>query len=439
VIGAGCSGLTALKALVDAGLPVDCYERSDRVGGNWVFGNKNGMNRIYRSLHINTSRQRMQFADFPMPESYPDYPRHELIADYFASYAKAFELERHVRFEATVARAALVGGRYEVTLEGGAVQHYDALVVANGHHWDPRLPAPAFPGHFDGLTLHSHDYVSPSEPHDLRGKRVLVVGMGNSAMDIASELGHAGNAARVLLAARRGAWILPKYAFGKPIDSTSILPRFLPVRARQAIGGALFRLVVGRMSDYGLPEPDHPLGSAHPTISADFLTRVGSGDVIPKKNVRELRGDRVAFEDGSEEPVDAIVYATGYKVSFPFFEPSFVSAPDNELPLYLRLIHLRHPRLYFIGLCQPLGAIMPLAEAQAKLVAAHLAGRYVPPSNERMRLATERDDRARRARYVRSPRHTMQVDFDDYLEALQRELAAGSKRASKTAVGATPP
>jgi dimethylaniline monooxygenase (N-oxide forming) len=203
----------------------------------------------------------------------------------------------------------------------------------------------------------------------------------------------------------------------------------LPVRAKQAIGGALFRLVVGRMSDYGLPDPDHPLGSAHPTISADFLTRVGSGDVVPKANIAELRGARVAFEDGSEESIDAIVYATGYKVTFPFFDPAFVAAPNNELPLFLRVFHLRHPRLFFIGLCQPLGAIMPLAEAQSKLVAAHLSGRYALPPAERMLALTEREDAVRRARYVRSARHTMQVDFDDYLHTLQRELAAGERRA----------
>ena len=429
MIGAGCSGLTALKALSDAGLDVDCYERSDRVGGNWVFGNKNGQNRIYRSLHINTSRQRMQFADFAMPASYPDYPRHELVADYFEAYAEAFGLKRRIRFETSVTRAEPDGGGYRVTLHDGTKAPYDALIVANGHHWDPRFPDPAFPGHFSGLTLHSHDYVSPSEPHDLRGKRVLVIGMGNSAVDIACELGHAGVAERVFVAARRGAWILPKYAFGKPIDSPGILPGFLPLRAKQAIGGALFRLVVGRMSDYGLPEPDHALGGAHPTISSDFLTRVGSGDILPKPNVKELRGSRVAFDDGSEEAIDAIIYATGYKVTFPFFDPAFVAAPNNELPLFLRLIHLSHPRLFFIGLCQPLGAIMPIAEAQSKLVAAQLSGRYVPPSRERMLKLTERDDAARRTRYVRSARHTMQVDFDDYMALLTGELKAGQRRA----------
>ncbi len=431
VIGAGCSGLTAVKALSEARIDVVCYERGSRVGGNWVFDSDNGQSRIYRSLHINTSRERMQFSDFPMPASYPDYPRHELVAAYFEGYADAFDLKRHVRFETTVRHARKNAGGWQVELDSGQLEQFDALIVANGHHWDPRFPEPRFPGSFSGLELHSHDYVSPTEPHDLRGKRVLVVGMGNSAVDIACELGHPGVAERVYVAARRGAWVLPKYAFGKPIDQSSLFPAFVPVRIRQAIAQRLFELVIGKMSDFGLPEPDHTLGSAHPTISSDFLTRVGSGDITPKPQIAELAGTHVRFGDGSEEAIDAIVYATGYKVTFPFFEPALVAAPNNELPLFLRLFHLEHPGLFFIGLCQPLGAIMPLAEAQSRLLAAYLSGRYAPPSPAEMRQRTERSDAAMRARYVRSPRHTMQVDFDDYLREIEREARAGAKRAGR--------
>lgn len=432
VIGAGCCGLTALKALGDEHLPVDGYESGDRVGGNWVFGNTNGQSNIYRSLHINTSRDRMQFCDFPMPPGTPDYPRHDVVARYFESYAEAFGLKSKIRF---CTRVTLVTphpeGGYEVSLSTGERKRYDAVVVANGHHWDPRFPDPPFPGTFDGITLHSHAYVSPSEPHDLRGKRVLVVGFGNSAVDIASELGHPGVAEKVFISVRRGAWVLPKYAFGKPIDQARAAPGFLPRKWKQALASAIYRRLIGNLSDFGLPEPDHPLGGAHPTISSDFLTRVGSGDVIPKPVVRELLGHEVLFADGTRERVDAIVYATGYKVSFPFFDPGFVSAPDNRLPLFFRIFHLEHPRLFFIGLAQPVGAIMPIAEAQSKLVAAHLAGRYALPSAEEMRAHVEAEEERMAKRYVASPRHTMQIDFDEYLEALAAERRRGEKRARR--------
>ncbi|HVR18848.1 MAG TPA: NAD(P)-binding domain-containing protein, partial [Polyangiaceae bacterium] len=189
VIGAGSSGLAVAKALREAGVPFDCFEESDRVGGLWVFKNKNGKSAAYRSLAINTSRDRMQYADFPMPRDYPDYPDHERIAAYFEAYAARFDLLRTIRFETRVDRVDRNDdGTFRVTLADGTSERYGAVVVANGHHWDPSWPDPPIPGDFQGITLHSHAYVSPSEPHELRGKRVVVVGFGNSAVDIACEL-----------------------------------------------------------------------------------------------------------------------------------------------------------------------------------------------------------------------------------------------------------
>jgi dimethylaniline monooxygenase (N-oxide forming) len=434
LIGAGACGIAAAKALSDVGLPFQCFEKGDRVGGNWVFKNKNGQSSAYRSLHINTSRERMQFRDFPMPRAYPDYPRHDLIARYFENYAKEFDLHRHIRFETSVERAEpRAQGGFRLTLGDGATEEFDALVVANGHHWDPAWPDPAIPGEFSGLELHSHSYIDPDEPHALRGKRVLVVGMGNSAMDIACELGHPGVAEQVFLSARRGAWVLPKYAFGKPIDQNKLLPPFLPASVKRLISELWYRLAVGRPEDFGLPKPEHHLDQAHPTISPDILTRLGSGDVLAKPALVRREGKRVYFSDGSAEEVDAIIYATGYRVSFPFFDPSVVAAKNNDLPLFLRVFPFDRQDLCFIGLAQPIGAVMPLAEAQAKLVAEMLSGRYeLPRSNER-KERTERYRAQMLSHYVPSRRHTMQLDFDQYLSELAAETAAGQRRARHSA------
>jgi dimethylaniline monooxygenase (N-oxide forming) len=435
VIGAGACGLAATKALVDAGLSVTCFDKGDRVGGNWVFKNKNGLSSAYRSLHINTSRERMQFRDFPMPADYPDYPRHDLIARYFADYARAFDLYRVIRFETAVERAEpRAQGGFRLTLRtanGLRNEEFDALIVANGHHWDPALPDPAIPGEFTGIELHSHAYIDPDEPHALRGKRVVIVGMGNSAMDIACELGHPGVAEQVFLSARRGAWVLPKYAFGKPIDQNSILPAFLPASFRRSLAELWYRLAVGRPEDFGLPKPDHHLDQAHPTISSDILTRLGSGDVRAKPALVRRDGTRVHFADGSVEEVDAIVYATGYKVSFPFFDPSLVAAQNNDLPLYLRVFPLNREDLMFIGLAQPVGAVMPLAEAQAKLVAEYLNGSYDLPERPVRKRQTERERAEMLARYVPSRRHTMQLDYDVYMAQLKAEAEAGKQRARR--------
>ena len=200
VIGAGSSGIAAAKVLHQRGIPFDCFEKGDRVGGNWVFGNSNGMSSAYRTLHINSSRERMEYSDFPMPKRYPDFPHHTHIAEYFDDYVEHFCFRDHITFNTGVERAEReADGTWTVTLDTGESRRYDALMVANGHHWDPRWPEPPFPGDFDGEVMHSHYYID-NEP--LKNKNVLVLGMGNSAMDIAVESSFVAD--RTFLAARRG-------------------------------------------------------------------------------------------------------------------------------------------------------------------------------------------------------------------------------------------
>ncbi len=425
IIGAGSSGIAAAKALADAHVSFDCFEKSDRIGGNWVFGNKNGMSAAYEGLYINTSRDRMQYADYPMPRSYPDFPHHTQIARYFEDYVDHFGLRGAITFETEVKRAEW-NGVWRVLASGPAGEEertYDALLVANGHHWDPLWPEPRFPGASSGTEIHAHDYRSK----DLfRRKHVVVVGMGNSAMDIAVESSEV--ATRTFLAARRGVHVVPKYLFGRPLDQLLVTTK-VPWRVRRRAGEIMLKLAVGDMERYGLPRPDHRLGDAHPTISGRILDRLGHGAITPKPNLAELLGDRVRFTDGSVERADVIVYCTGYRVSFPFFDPAFVCAKDNDLPLFMRVFHPHRPGLLFIGLLQPLGAIMPLAEAQGKWAAKYLLGDYALPPEDEMMRAIDEERRRMFARYVKSKRHTMQVDFDDYLDDLQREVTRGERRA----------
>jgi dimethylaniline monooxygenase (N-oxide forming) len=426
VIGAGSSGIAAVKALAQRGIAFDCFEKSDRVGGNWVFRNSNGMSSAYRSLHINTSRDRMAYSDFPMPADYPHFPHHTQVAAYFDAYVDHFGLRERITFQTGVERADPADGGWRVRLEGGEERHYRALLVANGHHWDPRWPEPAFGGaeRFEGVQMHSHEYLG-DDPTLFAGKRVVVLGMGNSAMDIAVEA--AQSAERVFLAARRGAWIVPKYLFGRPLDQVVTRPR-IPLAVRQRFMQTTLRAAVGDMERYGLPKPDHRVLEAHPTISDTILTRLTHGDITPKPNIARLTERTVVFADGSEEEVDVVVYGTGYRVSFPFFDPALVSAPDNDLPLFRRVFHPDLPGLYFIALLQPLGATMPLAEAQSEWVCDHLTGRYAPPERAELIADIARERAAMRRRYVASKRHTMQVDYDDYLFELKRERKRGAQR-----------
>jgi dimethylaniline monooxygenase (N-oxide forming) len=427
VIGAGSSGIAAVKALAQRGIAFDCFEKSDRVGGNWVFRNSNGMSSAYRSLHINTSRARMAYSDFPMPADYPDFPHHTQVAAYFDAYVDHFGLRERITFETGVEHAEPANGGWRVRLESGEERHYRALLVANGHHWDPRWPEPAFDGadRFEGVQMHSHEYLG-DDPSLFAGKRVVVLGMGNSAMDIAVEATQ--SAERVFLAARRGAWILPKYVFGRPLDQYVTKPR-IPLQIRQRMMQTTLRAAVGDMQRYGLPKPDHRVLEAHPTVSDTILTRLTHGDITPKPNIKRLTERAVVFADGSEEEADVVVYGTGYRVSFPFFDPALVSAPENDLPLFRRVFHPELEGLYFIALLQPLGATMPLAEAQSEWVCDHLTGRYTLPPRDELAADIGRERAAMRRRYVASKRHTMQVDYDDYLFELKRERRRGAQRA----------
>jgi cation diffusion facilitator CzcD-associated flavoprotein CzcO len=274
--------------------------------------------------------------------------------------------------------------------------------------------------------MHSHDYTG-EDPGLFRDKRVVILGMGNSAMDIAVESSF--SAAATYLAARRGAWVVPKYLFGRPLDQ--IFTRAgIPLRVRQPVLRSLLKLGVGNPERYGLPRPEHDVLQAHPTVSDDILSRIAHGEVMPKPNIARLTERTVVFTDGTEVEADIVVYCTGYKVTFPFFESDLIAAPDNDLPLFRRVFHPRIPSVSFIGLLQPLGAIMPLAAAQSEWVTDYLAGRYALPDPAALRADMEAERRRMFKRYVASERHTMQVDYDDYLADLAKERRRGAGRAA---------
>lgn len=420
VIGAGCSGITALKNLLQAGVTdVVCYEQNDQVGGNWIYSPKISHSSVCETTHIISSKKLSEYMDFPMPEHYPDYPSHEQVLAYFQSYARHFGLYNHIRFNTPVARVQKVEGqRWAVTLDDGTTDTFDYLFVANGHHSVPRHPE--LPGAFSGEYLHAHEYKT-NKP--FAGKKVLVVGSGNSGCDCAVEISRVADF--VAISMRRPHYIIPKFFLGRPTDTFNKGLQWLPHFLAEAGRKLSLRIQIGRYKDYGLEEPDYALTRSHPTLNSELLYKIRHGKVHPRKGIRAIDGKTITFTDGQKNEFDTLLAATGYKIALPFFDHDFINYEEaDRIPLYLRMFHPDHPSLVFIGLFQPQGAIWPLSDYQAKLAANYVMGRWTLPENIRELAEKDADYIARE--FVKSKRHTIEVHYHPFLRKLRQQIPASA-------------
>ncbi|NXE52651.1 FMO5 monooxygenase, partial [Casuarius casuarius] len=435
IIGGGSSGLCAIKACLQEGLEPVCFERTRDIGGLWRFEEhpEEGRASIYKSVIINTSKEMMCFSDFPIPDDFPNYMHNSQIMEYFRMYAQHFDLLRHIRFKTSVCRVAkrpdfAVTGQWDVVTESDGEQEsavFDAVLVCTGHHTDAHLPLHTFPGieKFRGHYLHSRDY---KDPQAFTDKRVVVIGIGNSGSDLAVEISQ--TAKQVFLSTRRGAWILNRVGNqGYPVDIILI------TRMKNILSKLLTLSMVSDWSEkqlnarfdhshYGL-KPKHRILHQHPTINDDLPNHIISGRVRVKPNVREFTATAAIFEDGTKEDIDAVVFATGYSFSFPFLEDC-VTVVENQISLYKFVFpaHLEKPTLAFIGLVQPLGAIMPISELQCRWATRVFKGLNKLPPRHDMEADINQKKEEMAKRYVRSQRHTIQVDYIPYMDELACQL-----------------
>ena len=420
IIGAGPSGITALKNILDEGIEAIAYDRNKEVGGNWLYTEEESHSSVFETTHIISSKTLSQYDDFTFDDfdpNTPDYPSHRQLAAYFQAYARHFKLYDHIEFETEVMQARrLRDDQWElrVTKQGvERLEYFTDLVVCNGHHWNPRMPE--FPGEFSGPFLHSHHF-KKAEP--FKNKKVLVIGGGNSACDVAVETSRVSK--RTVISWRRGYRIIPKFIFGKPTDKVGEKMARLPLWLKQTLSDITAHLIIGRNQLYGLPEPDTKFGQTHPTINDELLYRIRHGKVHPKGNIARLGGKTVHFEDGSQEDFDVIIACTGFIITHPFFAKSFIDYSEGPVPLYLKMLHPEYRNLYFIGLFQPLGCIWPGSELQAKIAARELAGKWQRPKN--MQQMVEREVNKPHYRQINTPRHTITVDYHVFRRALLRQL-----------------
>ncbi|WP_206795395.1 NAD(P)/FAD-dependent oxidoreductase [Amycolatopsis sp. MtRt-6] len=416
VVGAGPSGIAAAAALRGAGYRVEVLERHSAVGGIWDIANPGTP--MYETAHYISSRTVSGFPGFPMPADYPDYPRHDRILSYIRSYADYTGVTPLVRTGHEVVKGELrANGRWHVsvrTAAGEAERRYRALVLATGHQWEPRMPS--WPGTFDGELMHAKEYTGPGQ---LRGKRVLVIGGGNSGVDIVSDAARDARSATISL--RRGYWFIPKHMFGKPVDVIAESGPRLPKRLEQLVFQALLRTVVGDLRRFGLPRPDHRVLDSHPIVNSTLLQLLAHGDVTVAPDVRAFAGDRVEFTDGRCLPFDTVIAATGYRVSFPFLDPALFRWHGERPDLWLNVVHPGLSGLFVIGMLEANAAAAPLLAGQAALAAAVLRAqdRQDPRLDS---LVRERPPLSGGLRYVGSARHALAVDAGVYRRHLGRAV-----------------
>ncbi|KAI6204913.1 Dimethylaniline monooxygenase [N-oxide-forming] [Aphelenchoides besseyi] len=440
VIGAGASGIPSARWSLEYGYETVVFEATDEMGGLWNFkADETEFSTVAKSTVINTSKEMTAYSDYPPPATDGNYMHNLKLKKYLCNYADEFGVTQCIKFKhrvLNVERSANYQqtGRWDITYkDNDGNEHrdtFDAVLVCTGHHATPNMPKFKNQDHFKGRIIHSHSYKVTEEYsfYQLAKFRIMLAMkitriLGNSALDVACELARI--AKQVYISTRRGAWIIRKTVDnGLPSDFLnsrftgwfrSVLPSIYVWLGQRQCNKVMDHDV------YGL-RPKHSLIAQHPSLSDQLHGFVCSGAVIVKGNIREFTETGVIFEDGVKVPADDVVMATGYWFNFPHLDSGkLVPVEKNNCKLYKRMFPLNSAdknTLCVIGLIQPLGSIMPISEMQARVFFAVQSGKVKLPSPEDQRKEIEFAIDTMWKRYVKSPRHTIQVDYSCYMDEL---------------------
>ncbi len=414
VIGAGAAGLCAAKHLLAHGMRVTIFEVGSKIGGLWVYDNDSGLSSAYRSLHINSEARVSSYNDFPFPEDGPLYPDHAEMQRYFRAYADRFGLTQLIRFNSRVVAIEPEAGGHRVRVEDGTSESFDGVIVATGHQSAPRHPAEI--SQFAGEYLHAHSYRVP-EP--FAGKRVLVLGPGNSGVDIAADICTA--TARTVLCARSPVLIMPRMMFGVPNSRTLVKLEkpFVPWAVRIWVRTQLTRMFHGTMEQWGFRTPKtrtHPI--SHPTL----ISHIAWKRIGVKPGISSIKGQEVHFVDGTAETFDVIIAATGYTTEFPFLPKGTSPVSGTRLDLYQRVVHPPLPGIYFIGFFDVSGGSnIRMMDDQAEYIAGIESGAVKLPSKEEMLKSIAADHAWASKQFPDSPRYGLELDPRRYRKRLAQE------------------
>jgi hypothetical protein len=434
VIGAGPSGLTALKNLRACGIQAECLEREAGLGGNWRFGSPSS--RVFGSTRLISSKRLTQFIDYPMPRDWPAYPDHRQCLAYLEGYARHFGLLSRIRLGTGVARIERPadGTRgWLVTTADGATTPYAGIVIASGHNREPRWPE--IEGTFSGTLLHAADYKSPTCPVEIAGRRVLVIGGGNSGSDIAVEVSR--HASRAVHSTRRGYHVVPRFILGRPADvrGERLLAMRAPLWLRRIVSLRMIDRTIGLPWRHGLPRPDHRLFESHPIVNDELFARFDAGALVPAGDVAAFAGEEVVFTDGSREAFDIVICATGYRIEHPFIAPEHLATIDGVPRLFMNLLHPIHDDIAVVGLIQPDSGQWGITDWQARLVArmARATGR-APRAAAWLYRERQRPAGPAAIRYLDSPRHRLEVEHFSYRRRLERLVRGMDRRLARDSI-----
>ncbi len=416
IIGAGPAGLAGARALKKLGIEFDGYEAHSDVGGLWNINNP--LSTVYESAHLISSKKKTEFTEFPMKSEIADFPNHRELCQYFQDYATAFGLKEHYQFNTKVITAIPHLNEWELSLSNGHKVKYAGVIIASGTLNHPNIPS--FKGEFTGEMVHSASYKSPAI---FEGKKVLIVGAGNSGCDIAVDAVHRADS--VAMSVRRGYHFVPKYVFGRPADT--IGGKFkLPPKLKQKVEGALLKVFMGKPEDFGFPKPDHELYECHPVVNSLVLHHVGHGDIVVKADIDYFEGKTVHFKDGKSEMFDLILLATGYKLSYPFMDKKYLNWGEGPSPqLYLNIFSPHRPNLFVLGLIEAAGIGWQGRAEQAALVAAFIKAfdDKSPKAIDFLKLVQKNNiDLSGGYNYMKLDRMAYYVHTDTYRESIRAHL-----------------
>ena len=417
VIGGGPAGMVLGKELHEAGIDYDLYETESDFGGVWNGSGTCG--RVYSSLHLISPKFNTQFPDYPMPKDYPHYPNHRLMLAYLRSYAKQFNVYTKAHFNTTVTRIRSEDDGWNVELSTGEEQGYSLICICNGLQRVSRYPNPPYPGTFTGEVIHSMDYKTPEQ---IKGKRVLIIGGGNSGCDIAIDAVH--HSEKTYHSMRRGYYFQPKFIAGKPTPQwmMELGNKFGTKEETFAYIGQVYKLAGYDGTDYGLKQPDYPLDAAHPIMNSQILYHIGHGDILPKDNVTLFNDKTVAFADGTEIEVDTVIYATGYNRHFPFLDAKYLEWRGEIPDLFLHIVPKNLDNLLFLGFINTAAGLGDAVKTFGQFVVNYVNAYKKKSKGYRRFLQAKKEDSPDfgQSYYVDSYRHSWEVDLWKFLPCVRR-------------------